>query len=124
MFTRHQRLESAIAIAESNAEPSNEENDTLLNLYAEQRTLRADLQALTEKETVGGPAAISFSHRVLQSAEEILVLGRGTAVADVVLDAFGPSGRGNGPAKTAISQVCQAFHSTSLDLFMIIAFSS
>jgi 6-phosphogluconolactonase/glucosamine-6-phosphate isomerase/deaminase len=108
LFTRYQRLDAAISLAESNAHPSDEDNDRLLNLYSEQRTLRADIQALTEKETVGGPATISFSHRVLQSAEEILVLGKGVAVADVVLDAFGPSGRGNGPAKTAISQVSAA----------------
>jgi hypothetical protein len=61
-----------------------------------------------EKETVGGPASVSFSHRVLQSAEEIIVVGRGLEVADVVVDAFGPAGRGNGPASTAISQVCRA----------------
>ena len=60
---------------------------------------------MMEKETVGGPATVSFSHRVLQSAEEILVLGRGVDVADVVVDAFGPAGRGKGPAKLAISKV-------------------
>ena len=100
-----QRLDSAIALAESNANPSDAENDMLLNLYAEQRNLLAAVHTLMEKETAGGPASVSFSHRVLQSAEEIIVVGRGLEVADVVIDAFGPMGRGNGPAKTAISQV-------------------
>lgn len=102
-----QRLDSAIALAESNANPSDAENDMLLNLYAEQRNLRSAIQTLMEKETVGGPASVSFSHRVLQSAEEIIVVGRGLEVADVVVDAFGQTGRGNGPASTAISQVCR-----------------
>jgi hypothetical protein len=105
IFTRRQQLDAAIALAESNAHPSDEDNDRLLSLYSEQRNLRSAIQALMEKETVGGPATISFSHRVLHSAEEILVLGRGVDVADVVLDAFGPAGRGNGPARTAVSQV-------------------
>ena len=74
-------------------------------MYAEQRTLRAAVQALLERETVGGPATVSLSYRVLQAAEEVLVVGRGLDVADVVVDAFGASGRGNGPAKTAIAQV-------------------
>lgn len=103
--TLHQRLDAAIALAESNANPSDEDNDRLLALYLEQRTLRASIQCIMEKETVGGPAIVSFSHRVLQSAEEILVLGRGLDVADVVVDAFGPAGRGKGPAKFAISKV-------------------
>lgn len=105
VVTRHQRLDSAIALAESNANPSDDDNDKLLKLYLEQRTLRAAIQTLMEKETVGGPATVSFTHRVLQSAEEILVVGRGLEVAHVVVDAFGPAGRGNGVASFAISKV-------------------
>ncbi len=104
-LTRLQHLDAAIAAAESNMHPSDDDNDRLLNLYSEQRTLRAAIQSLMAKETVGGPAAVSFSHSVLQSAEELLVIGRGSDVADVVLDAFGPSGRGNGASKLAISNV-------------------
>ncbi len=105
VVTLHQRLDTAIALAESQTNPSDEDNDKLLNLYLEQRTLRAAIQALMEKETVGGPATVSFTHRLLQSAEEILVVGRGFEVAHVVVDAFGPAGRGNGVANFAISKV-------------------
>lgn len=105
VVTRLQHLQAAIALAESNTHPSDQDNDALLKLYAEQRTLRAAVQALLERETVGGPATVSLSYRVLQAAEEVLVVGRGLDVADVVVDAFGASGRGNGPAKTAIAQV-------------------
>ena len=93
----------------------------MLNLYLEQRTLHAAIQSLLDKETVGGPATISLSHRVLQSAEEILVVGRGLHVADVVIDAFGASGRGNGPAKTAIAQVSLARTRFGLSLLMPLA---
>jgi hypothetical protein len=104
-FCLGQRLDAEIALAESNVDPSDQDSDRLLSLYSEQRSLRSRIQALMEKETAGGPASVTFSYRVLLAAEEILVIGRGCEAADVVIDAFGVSGRGDGAAKTTISQV-------------------